>query len=580
MEPSLPDHDWIREVLADHDFPLMVDVRHVEPREGQMGSLASIIIFAADAPIDRFPLRWRNLHHRHADGRMRIVLRTWPNSAASRVPGLATDEVILMQHMLGRTRLPIPEVLARSVAGSQAPYVLMEWLPGVGLDQVWTQLDEKKKCNIMQQLSLAAEATKPWQRKFDRYQLSVPPARGLVAISFRRYDGGLMENVSEVLKSATFWNQKEIDEFWSPEATDPDADFTVASLNAIGPFDTVVQRHAIALHKICTVLDKHRCLVSSRLNVDFRDDLFKFRDILRQAAYDGHDPHNLQDTGFILAHGRLPLAAKDIIYHGITSTVTGILHWSQTQVVWASDDLWNLTKLYDEGFLAEHAGSVRQKSEAFARSQLYEYRVWEDRFINWFRTSSAGHFDRAGVPSRVENEAYVAELSSNIFSLHSMVRGQVKDRKKREQDLSFQMHLKLDWDQQDKRRELEKLLELGGCPPPPTHEKPGDVHKAAAMRTILQEVEKHVRALVTRETDILLERTRVTLVKSLQMFGLMPNGDVNWSGGETTPHTKIEMPSLKLRLANEAGWARTVELLGKDYPGFPGFLLQVVDILG
>ncbi|KAJ4356475.1 uncharacterized protein N0V89_004508 [Didymosphaeria variabile] len=292
----------IQQLLASLDLPVALSIRKLDATAAYH-SIYILQFASKDAPTlvpDRSSV---------PDGLVDLILRV----SGNHLPRIKTlNEVACMRWVRSATTIPVP-ALVRFDAFTDNPinheFMLLERVPGISVDQIYDQLDDRAKRYLISQLT--DYLTQLQEHAWDH-------VGGLSIVGDKVVPGPVLDE--------TFWQTPDIGKYW-------DAGETAESLNIAGPYNTYADYAIACLRKYSQNIEKHSSLASYR-------DLLPRLNALIERLQD--DPAKTDDIKYIFAHKDLHFA--NIMCDPATATITGTLDWEFSGVVPAP--LWNPSKAF------------------------------------------------------------------------------------------------------------------------------------------------------------------------------------------------------------------------------------------
>ncbi|KAL1606491.1 hypothetical protein SLS60_003895 [Paraconiothyrium brasiliense] len=292
----------IQQLLASLDLPVALSVRKLDAT-ADYHSIYILHFASKDAPT------LASNFSRDPVGLIDLILRI----SGNQLPRIKTlNEVACMRWVRSATTIPVP-ALVRFDASTDNPinheFMLLERVPGISVDQIYDQLDNRAKHYLISQLSryLGQLQAHTWDH-----------VGGLSIVDDKVVPGPVLDE--------TFWQTSDIEKYWG-------ASETVESLNIAGPYKSYTDYAIACLEKYSYNVEKHSLLAPYR-------DLLPRLNALIDRLQD--NPAGIDDIKYIFAHKDLHFA--NIMCDPATATITGILDWEFSGVVPAP--LWNPSKAF------------------------------------------------------------------------------------------------------------------------------------------------------------------------------------------------------------------------------------------
>jgi hypothetical protein len=245
---------------------------------------------------------------RNSDVPVDLILRV----SGNHLPRVKTlNEVACMRWVSYNTTIPVP-TLVRFDASVDNPisheYMLLECIPGISVDKIYDQLDDRAKGYLVSQLTdyLVQLQSHTWEH-----------VGGLSLVDDKIVPGPVLDE--------TFWQTPDLEKYWV-------VGDTVQNLNIEGPYKSYTE-YSIA------------CLQKYSLNIEKHPSLTPYRELcprLTAVAERLRDNPAIDEMEYIFAHKDLHFG--NVMCDPVTATITGVLDWEFSGVVPAP--MWNPSKAF------------------------------------------------------------------------------------------------------------------------------------------------------------------------------------------------------------------------------------------
>lgn len=235
---------------------------------------------------------------RNGDGTVNLILRV----SGNHLPRSKTlNEVACLIWVRKNTRIPVP-MLVRFDASVNNPilheFMLLERAPGISVDKIYEQLDDKAKRYLVAQLTdyLIQLQSHHWTH-----------VGGLSLVDDDIIPGPVLDE--------TFWQTPDLDKYWGPLDT-------VQTLNIAGPYKSYADYGSACLRTYSQNIGKHPLIAPYR---DLCPRLVALANHLRD------EPGAIDQMTYVFAHKDLHFA--NVMCDPTTATITSILDWEFAGVV-------------------------------------------------------------------------------------------------------------------------------------------------------------------------------------------------------------------------------------------------------
>lgn len=403
-------------------------------------------------------------------------------------------------------------------------YILMEYVRGERLDQVWAHLSTAVKHHFIHQIALVGQTLAKGVHSPGVGSSRLAGVGGLWTLYTEPYS---VE--TNRISSKSFMLEHQANACPPPviPVLGGPPSLTVASANPIGPFHSNVEFYAAQLMMALRAIGSDTGRFGTRMGGLFSP-LLQFATSLRNSSHLS-DKYKLKDDDYVLSHG--DLHARHIMIDGETGQITGILNWSQAGLVGASSDPWNLSKLNDtRDFVAAKARKY-QELETMEQRQALEHttlaNVVAKKYAQGWLELERKNTNASTTPLQL-NKAFRAWVKATSKNVHDFNKESFSRRWKHK-TVNTELHQLLtveDRKTRDSRQELRRICEnVRRRAPMEVLQQTKESEHQAAMRYISDTVFRYWKEILLGKKQNMPESMRMRLAKDLQSFGFVDNVD-------------------------------------------------------